>query len=72
MFFDLSPTKISLKIYKMYGSNIQVGPIFLFIQTVQLIKDTGQRFFWTQGFVSGRRKGSMDRNEITNRALNYK
>ena len=56
----------------MYGSNIQVGPIFLFIQTVQLIKDTGQRFFWTQGFVSGRRKGSMDRNEITNRALNYK
>ena len=36
MFFDLCPTKISLKIYKMYASSIQVGLIF-YIQTVHLL-----------------------------------
>lgn len=37
MFFDPCPTKISLKIYKMYNaSSIQVGLIF-YIQTVHLL-----------------------------------
>ena len=44
MFFDPCPTKISLKIYKMYGSSIQVGLIF-YIQTVHLLFDK-HPFLW--------------------------